>query len=158
MVKNIAAVAVALLATALGLLISPSPAHASNGDVSYTYNVGYIAFKTDGVLRAEMQNVKVVFWKNTIDGAYWEVVTGQLRDHSTDGFCAKSRYQNGDGVNSYGTECHAVWTGINRTLSDSHCTCGESVEIKVYRNTSGNNSFRSGESPGYGHAQTPAGW
>ena len=35
-------------------------AHATNGDVSYTVNVGYIPFKTsDGVLRAEMQSVKV---------------------------------------------------------------------------------------------------
>ncbi|MFG2039031.1 hypothetical protein [Dactylosporangium sp. NPDC048998] len=157
MVKKIAVVAVALLATALGLLISPSPAHATNGDVTYTVNVGYIAFKTaDGVLRAEMQNVKVVFWKNTIDGVYWEVVTGQLRDRSTDGYCAKSRYLGG--TTYYGTECSGVWKDIDATLSDVHCTCGESVEVKVYRNTSGNNNFISGESAGYGIARTPSNW
>ena len=156
MVRRFTAAAVALAAILLALVVSPTAAHATNGDTSYTVSVGSMTFKTsDGVVRSEMRNIKVVFWKNTLDGSYWQVVTGQLRDRSSDGYCAKARYSSGWGSLPIGTECNAVWVNFNKTMSDSACSCGHSLEIVLWRGSS--NTFPSGPYA-YKKASAPSGW
>ena len=146
----------AALAIVLAMAVAPAPAQADEGDRSTTKAMSNMTFSVGGVVRSELRNGSVVFWKNIIDGSRWIVVKAQIRDRSTDGWCAKARYLSGWGPDAWGTECNAVWKNFNATLSDGECLCGHFVEVTLGRGSSSSKSFHDGKS--YQKVSAPSGW
>jgi hypothetical protein len=115
-----------------------------------------MTFSVGGVVRAELRNGSVTFWKNIIDGSRWIVVTAQIRDRSTDGWCAKARYSSGWSPDAWSSECNAVWKNFPATLNDAACTCGHYVEVTLGRGSSSGTSFH--DSYRYQKVSAPSGW
>jgi hypothetical protein len=109
------------------------------GTTSTAVPFGSMNFYAGGVLRAQLRNGVATWYKDRVDGAMWVTVTSQIRDHSTDGYCAKVRYL-GD-TTWYGTECDAVWRTRTGTIGWGGCSGCEFIEVILYRDYSNRNQY-----------------
>ena len=155
MLRKAATASVAIVVTLITVFLAPTPAQAGNGDVSSTATVSSMSFSAGGVVRSELRNATITFWKNTLDGSYWITVTAQIRDRSTDGWCAKARYSSG-WATPWGYECNAVWKTFSATLADAPCTCGHSLDLYLGRGSSSGTTFA--DSYTFRRVNAPSGW
>ena len=131
------------------------PASASTGIMSTTVYLKDMNFSYGGVVRAELHNVKAVFTKDTTDPSFHEVtISGQLKDASTDGYCAKTRFL-GDNSWKVFEECNGSWKTVSYSLYQS--AAGDRSEIIVYREPAGDFTYSGGPQV-YQAVYPPAGY
>ena len=156
MLKRLAVVFVAIATMLATLLVAAAPVHAANGEVKVTKSIPNLTFYVGGVARSELRNGTVTFWKNTIDGGYWAVVKAEIRDRSSDGYCAKAAYSMGY-ASAWGYECNAEWKPFNATLDESGYDRAQTVVINLGRGSTTGTVFAGGLSTG-APIYAPAGW
>jgi hypothetical protein len=140
MLKRLAVVLAGTAAMLATLFMAATPSHADVGDVTAVRSIPNMTYVYNGVVRSELRNGTVTFTKNTLDGAYWAVVRAEIRDRSTDGYCAKAIYHLGDD-SAWGSECNAVWKPFNATLEDLSCECSQKVLVSLGRGSSTGATF-----------------
>jgi hypothetical protein len=87
-----------------GLFALPSAALADNGDrttVRYCEDL-------DAQGHAKTRFCSVTWGKNIRDGSYWQIVSMQLLDSMTDGYCARGTFSDGGSLVEF-SECNGNW-------------------------------------------------